>query len=288
VVDFLVSDDLEAGQLRRYAEFYVYPMANPDGRFAGYNRSSVQRVNVDPNRSWNPPNYYDPSDGPPALLDIAEVGESMRFDTGQNIDYLIDFHSTVNPAEAPYHYGYILPAFQSDPFWLAFLGRESAVFTENAALIDFTGAKFGRDVLNAEFSATFETLFPANENVPRYLTLGRNFGLSWHDIYFVPADLNFDGVLDEDDWTVFIAGSETNMAGLSAIEKYALGDLTGNGQNSFEDFELFKELFEAANGSGSFAAMLAGVPEPTTAALAVLAGSLLATKRRRRPSCKAR
>ena len=45
LVDFLVSDDLEAAQLRRYAEFYVYPMANPDGRYAGYNRSTVQFVN---------------------------------------------------------------------------------------------------------------------------------------------------------------------------------------------------------------------------------------------------
>ena len=62
LVDFLVSDDLEAAQLRRYAEFYVYPMANPDGRFAGYNRSTVQRVNVDPNRAWNPPNYFDPDE----------------------------------------------------------------------------------------------------------------------------------------------------------------------------------------------------------------------------------
>jgi hypothetical protein len=288
LVDFLVSDDLEAGQLRRYAEFYVYPMANPDGRFAGYNRSSVQRVNVDPNRSWNPPNYYDPSDGPPALLDIAEVGESMRFDTGQNIDYLIDFHSTVNPSPYPYHHGLILPEWQTDPFWLSLLARETGLITGGAALSDFTGAKFGRDVLDAEFSATFETVFPANENVPRYLTLGHNFGLAWHDIYFVEADLNFDGVLDEDDWTVFIAGSETNMAGLSAIEKYALGDLTGNGQNSFEDFELFKELFEAANGSGSFAAMLAGVPEPASAALVVIAGSLLATNPRRQHRCKAR
>jgi hypothetical protein len=288
LVDFLVSDDLEAGQLRRYAEFYVYPMANPDGRFAGYNRSTVQRVNVDPNRAWNPPTYYDPDEVPvQTLSDIQEVGQSMRLDTGQNIDYMIDFHSTVNPSPHPYHHGLILPAWQSDPFWLSLLSREPNVITGNAALTDFTVAKFGRDVLNAEFSATFETVFPstlsglpANENVDRFLTLGRNFALAWHDIYFVEADLNFDGVLDENDWTVFIAGSETDMDGLSPIDQYALGDLTGNGQNSFEDFELFKELFDAANGSGAFAAMLAGVPEPTSAALVII-GAMLLTSRSR-------
>jgi hypothetical protein len=276
LIDFLVSDELSAGQLRRYAEFYVYPMANPDGRYAGYNRSTVQRVNVDPNRAWNPPNYFDPDDVSPPLFDIAVVGESMRVDTGQNIDYLIDFHSTVNPSPYPYHHGLVLPEWQSNPFWLSLLGREPSLITGNAALQDFTGAKFGRDVLNAEFSATFETVFPANENVDRYLTLGRNFGLAWHDIYYIPADLNFDGVLDEDDWTEFIAGSETNMNGLSPIEKYVRGDLTGNGQNSFEDFELFVELFDQVNGKGAFAAMFVGAPEATSATMLLMGCSLLA------------
>ena len=48
LVDFLVSDEWEAAVLRRYADFYVYPLANPDGRFAGYNRSTVQRESPRP------------------------------------------------------------------------------------------------------------------------------------------------------------------------------------------------------------------------------------------------
>jgi hypothetical protein len=279
LVDFLVGDDLEAAQLRRYAEFYVYPMANPDGRYAGYNRSTVQRVNVDPNRAWNPPTYIDPDDPSPTLSDIQTLGEAMRDDTGEDIDYLIDFHSTVNPAEAPYHYGYIHPTMQSDPFWQSVLDREPALITENAALIDFTGAKFGRDVLNAEFSATFETLFPVNEPTDRYLDLGRNFGLAWHDVFFVPADLNFDGQLNGDDWTIFIAGSESDMALLSPIERYDLGDLDGNGENSLDDFVAFKELYDAVNGQGAFVAMLAGVPEPGSLTLGFISGLLLALVR---------
>ena len=278
LVDFLVSDELAAGQLRRYVEFYVYPMANPDGRYAGYNRSTVQRPTVDPNRAWNPPNYNDPENITSTLSDIRDVGEAMRLDTGEDIDYLIDFHSTVNPSPYPYHHGLILAEWQSDPFWLALRGLEPAVITGGAALVDFTGAKFGRDVLNAEFSATFETLFPANENVPRYLSLGRNFGLAWHDVFQVAADLNFDGVLDAQDWPLFVAGSEMNMTGLSAIERYDLGDLDGDGDNSFEDFILFKELFEGANGQGSFAAMFDKVPEPSSAGLGLVAGLLVACR----------
>jgi hypothetical protein len=274
LVEFLISDELEAAQLRRYAEFFVYPMANPDGRFAGYNRSTVQHRNVDPNRAWNPPSYIDPNDVSPTLNDIQTVGEAMRDDTGEEVDYLIDFHSTVNPFEAPYHFGYIHPTMQADPFWQAVLQLEPLLVTENAALVDYTGAKFGRDELGAGFSATFETVFPVNESIDRYLSLGRNFGLAWHDTFFVAADLNFDGELDTQDWSLFIAGAETDMTGLSAIDRYTLGDLDGDGRNSIQDFAQFRQLFEEANGGGSFAAMFENVPEPASAAL-ILSGCWL-------------
>ncbi len=270
LVDFLVSDELAAAQLRRYAEFYVYPMANPDGRFAGYNRSTVQRVNIDPNRAWNPPDYFNPNVPSPTLSDIETVGEAMRLDTGEDIDYLIDFHSTVNPSPHSYHYGLILPEWQNDPFWVALRGLEPAVITGGAALNDYTGAKFGRDVLNAEFSATFETVFPANENIDRYLTLGRNFGLAWHNVFHLHGDLNADGQLNEQDWLQFIAGAETSMSGLTEIERYAMGDLDGDGVNSVLDFVLFKNAYITVNGAGSFDAMLAGVPEPSSSLLALL------------------
>ena len=270
LVNFLVSDELAAAQLRRYAEFYVYPMANPDGRFAGNNRSTVQIPNVDPNRAWNPPSYTDPDDPSPQLTDIRRLGEAMKVDTGQNIDYMIDFHSTVNPS-TPYHHGLILPEWQSDPFWLTLRGLEPSVITGTAVLSDFTGAKFGRDVLNAEFSATFETVFPVNETIPRYLSLGRNFGLAWRSVFNVSADLNFDSVLNAQDWLLFIAGSETNMTGFTAIQRYEKGDLDGDGKNSLDDFLLFKQLYNQVNGPGSFAEMLTSVPEPSPAFLTIAA-----------------
>jgi hypothetical protein len=272
LIDFLVSDDLEAAQLRRYAEFYVYPMANPDGRYAGNNRTTVQVDDIDPNRAWNPPNYVEPGDAS-TLVDIARVGNAMRLDTGHDIDYMIDFHSTVNHS-IPYHYGFILPEWQSNPFWLSVLTREQDLFTANASLIDFTAAKFGRDVLNAEFSATFETLFIADENTDRFLDLGRNFGLAWHETFYVPGDLNFDGELDGQDWLAFVAGSEIELSGMTGIERYASGDLDGDGVNSILDFILFKQLYLQNHSLEAFAAMVKGVPEPNAAAL-VLSGSLM-------------
>jgi hypothetical protein len=283
LVNFLTSNELAAAQLRRYAEFYVYPLANPDGRFAGYNRSTVQVSNVDPNRAWNPPSYTDPDVVSAQLLDIRRLGEAMRTDTGQNIDYLIDFHSTVNPS-TPYHHGLILPQWQNDPFWIALRGLEPNVITGSAALVDFTGAKFGRDVLGAEFSATFETVFPVNEPVSRYLNLGRNFGLAWRSVFYMPADLNFDSALNAQDWLLFIAGAETDMPGLSAIERYEKGDLDGDGKNSIEDFVLFTQFYDQANGPSAFNAMLAAIPEPSSAIICLAGMGLLGLRRTEIPA----
>lgn len=278
LVNFLVSDELAAAQLRRYADFFVYPMANPDGRYAGNNRTTVQVGDIDPNRAWNPPSYTEPGDSS-TLVDIARVGNAMRIDTGQDIDYLVDFHSTVNHS-TPYHYGYILPAWQSNPFWQAVLTREPSLITENASLVDFTLAKFGRDVLQAEFSATFETLFVADENVDRYLSLGRNFGLAWHDVLMVGGDLNFDGILDGQDYFSLAAHAETDLSAYSAIERYERGDLDGDGLNTISDFVIFKRFYQEAHGAAAFIAMLQNVPEPNAVWLGLSGVALTATAAR--------
>ena len=99
---------------------------------------------------------------------------------------------------------------------------------------------------------------------------------------FEVGDLNFDGEITVDDWTAFIAGSEADLSALSPAEAYQLGDLNYGGVNSFADLALFKEVFEAANGAGSFALMIAGVPEPTSATLVAVLGAGLFPRRGRR------
>jgi hypothetical protein len=262
LVDYLLGDTLEAAVLRKRAEFFVYPMVNPDGRFAGYNRSTVQQESLDPNRFWAPPDYG-------GLDDIRVVGEALRADTAEDVDFLIDFHSDV--AGKTGHYGNVLPVWQSHPLWLNLLQVEPAVQTNNALLIDDTTAKFGRDVLDAEFSITFETQFLADENVDRFVELGRNWGRALFKTLNVFADLNLDGLLDGRDWLLQAAGAETDLAGLAPIDAYRRGDLDGDGVNSALDFGLFKDAYEQLHGSGSFAAMLASVPEPGCALLALSA-----------------
>lgn len=255
LVDFLLSDDIEAGLLRSYAEFYVYPMANPDGRFAGYNRSTVQNESLDPNRFWDSPNYG-------GLSDIKVVGDAMIADTGADVDYFIDFHSTVVGKDG--HFSYLHADYQSDPFWLNFLQLEPSVNTNGASLINLTGSKFGRDELNAEFTMTFETQFIAGENIDRFHDLGENMGLAFDNVLSIFADLNFDSLLNEQDWILFNAGQETDLSGLTNIEAYRSGDLDGDGINSITDFGLFKEAYIIANGLSAFNALFVSTPEPSS------------------------
>lgn len=87
---------------------------------------------------------------------------------------------------------------------------------------------------------------------------------------FALGDLNFDGDLTVADWTIFIAGAETDLSGLSIAEAYQSGDLDGDGANSIEDFGLFETAFDTVNGVGAFATMLASVPEPSSLLLVAM------------------
>lgn len=106
-----------------------------------------------------------------------------------------------------------------------------------------------------------------------------NNGLKW-----ITGDLNFDGMLTEADWLLFIAESQKNLSGLSVAQAYQKGDLNSDGLNSIADFALFKSAYDAVNGSGAFVQMLAGVPEPGTFFLLGAAAVTLSAVGRRRPA----
>ena len=90
------------------------------------------------------------------------------------------------------------------------------------------------------------------------------------------GDLDFDGSIGPADWAIFRSGQRVNMSGFTRSAALALGDLNGDFRNDFTDFGLFKSAFESFNGQGSFAEMLAHVPEPSAIHLAVIAGCMMA------------
>lgn len=97
------------------------------------------------------------------------------------------------------------------------------------------------------------------------------------------SDLNHDGAITSADWQVFDANfPSSDLNGVSSAQAYAMGDVTRNGLIDVNDFQMFKADFLAANGAGSFSAMLQGVPEPSSLLLLALCGLCLSQRTFRR------
>jgi len=100
---------------------------------------------------------------------------------------------------------------------------------------------------------------------------------------FAQGDLNTDGAINAADWTVLKTNLHTSLTGKSLAEAYRFGDLNQDKANNHADFVAFKSAFDAANGVGAFAAMVASVPEPSSFALsAVIVAAAAPVARRRR------
>ena len=95
LIDFLVSDDPRAVQIRDHVTFYVYPAVNPDGRqyILSKKHASLMTVNGSPeiksagetnhNRLWNTAGSF---------ISIDKVKAAIRKDVEGSADYLFDFH----------------------------------------------------------------------------------------------------------------------------------------------------------------------------------------------------
>lgn len=179
LVDWLISDNPVAARLRDTTEVFAYPTANPDGRFAGYNRSTVENPNQDPNGLWNPNLWV-------GHEDIAANGQAMLDDItgptstpGDRVDYFIDFHSTI-PAFPGDDFGFIEEDQGDDqsPFWQALLDIQPNILQVDSTSTGWTSANFADRLLDAEVDVTFETMFGFERPLDYYHQLGENFGLA--------------------------------------------------------------------------------------------------------------
>ena len=86
----------------------------------------------------------------------------------------------------------------------------------------------------------------------------------------IVGDFNGDSLLDLADWTILRTNQLADLSGLTSDQAYERGDLNRDFRNDHADFAEFKAIFDGQNGAGAFAAMVAEVPEPSTAALSPL------------------
>jgi hypothetical protein len=88
------------------------------------------------------------------------------------------------------------------------------------------------------------------------------------------GDFNSSGTITSADWVILRDNLHSDFSAMTFSQAYHLGDVTANRITSFEDFALFKDLYDEANGAGSFVAMLAALPEPSTSAVVLSAAAL--------------
>ena len=70
------------------------------------------------------------------------------------------------------------------------------------------------------------------------------------------GDINGDGVVNSQDWRLYVAGLHATIPGAT--------DLNGDGVNDHSDFVLFKQAYLKYNGPGAFEQLIAGLPEPAS------------------------
>ncbi|MCI0335225.1 MAG: PEP-CTERM sorting domain-containing protein [Planctomycetes bacterium] len=110
--------------------------------------------------------------------------------------------------------------------------------------------------------------------------------------YSIMGDVNLDGLVtgngtglaSDDDVSAFVEGwGFNNLAGRGDYDSWTNGDLNLDGQTNVSDFLLLRGALNAPIASGAMQALFgAGVPEPSSAMLAMLAAASLAFRRRRR------
>jgi hypothetical protein len=188
LIDWLISDDPRAAKLRKTTEFFVYPVLNPSGRYAGLNRTTISNINRDPNGLWNE-NLWSAN----AYQDIRNTGQAMINDVfstpGGGLDAFIDFHSTVpdyaNPTGLPNDFGFVDAADSNTDWWLEVqrLMNGNLIEYTTTGSGDYTSTGFARRKLGAQTEITVETQFTWERNIDYYHNLGQNFGVAFYDAW---------------------------------------------------------------------------------------------------------
>jgi len=242
-VDFLLSSDPNADWLRQVAEFYIYPLVNPDGRYTGTGRGNPEMIaegfetdhnwgfGADHNRVWNTQGQ--------GLSTIDALTTAMQNDTDSNVGFLFDFHTAGggDPQIWPNPEIWVKSSMADSPYILALmaLGTDITIrITEGVAGM-LRIWSLTPEGLNAEYAFTPES--DNNGDVPYYLDLGLSYGLALHNTLAGVNDVTDynDLKILADNWlTDNIIEQTVELVGFWQLDESvgtAAPDSSGNGHN---------------------------------------------------------
>ncbi len=167
MIEFLLSDDARAEELRRRCEFYVYPLVNPDGRYLLTRVTNPELIAAGWNnhlRTWISAGMFSTGD---------VLTEAIRYDTGGYAEYLIDFHSNGTCIYTP-------PWLTDSAFIRAMTAREPEMRAsgwQRASTVEWALHPEG---LNAPYA--FQPEHGPWESLERCQAIGRSYALTLHDV----------------------------------------------------------------------------------------------------------
>lgn len=277
LIDWLVSADPRAGALRDRAEFFVYPILNASGRYAGLSRAMLEHPDSDSNGFWNPTRWQN-------RTEQRILGEAMLADVNPavdgSLDLAIDFHSSVPDYQITGpngggtagrdDWGYLKTGQGDhlDPFWLALRALQPNVLEVSSGGGSNTTIGFAENYLGADVDITFENQFAISRPPEYYHDLGKNFGLAMYQAWVqvaspLAADFDEDGEVDAADFAAWSAG----YGQADAVPWQ--GDATGDGAVNGADFLAWQRQLGQTGGAA------ATVPETSSSLLAISAAALL-------------
>ncbi len=167
-IEFLLSDDPRAARMRREAEFYVYPLVNPEGRVVLSRVQSPELLAA----GWQNHNRVWTTAGILSTIDILTA--AMRYDTRCRVDYLIDFHSGAA------HSMYLPSELVDSAFVRAIVAREGISTAGPGAMGTTIHFAMHEDGLRSTRGYTTE-----NDDWKTFdhcIQVGRNYALTLYDI----------------------------------------------------------------------------------------------------------
>jgi len=201
MVDFLLSGEPEAVWLRKAAEFWVYPLVNPDGRYTqtGRGNPEIQAMldggqlppeitSNDHNRLWHLSYPTDCGVSTIDALTAAMLTDSDACEAG--IDYYFDFHGTDST------FFYTVPELMDCPYVEAFLALDTGVgpVARSAEQATLGSSRIWAMLappwgLGATYSFTPEN--DKKHDVSYFLDLGRYYGIALHNVLIAETLIGF-------------------------------------------------------------------------------------------------